>query len=143
MNMAKGYWIVRVDVNDIEQYKRYMAANAAPFKKFSARFLVRGGKHETVEGPCSLAELGVLPVSEILPVRWSQRGAERHRQRVYQVSDGACRAARRQEARHGAWLEASSANTGREGINETDVTVAGCSCLGRRRHSAIHGPHRP
>src|SRR5262245_1437532 len=50
MNMAKGFWIVRVDIDDLEQYKLYMAANAAPFKKFGARFLVRSGKHETVEG---------------------------------------------------------------------------------------------
>jgi uncharacterized protein (DUF1330 family) len=50
MNMAKGYWIVRVDIKDPEQYKLYMAANAAPFKKFGARFLVRGGQYETVEG---------------------------------------------------------------------------------------------
>ena len=48
--MAKGYWIVRVDIADIEQYKRYMAANAAPFSKYGARFLVRGGAYETVEG---------------------------------------------------------------------------------------------
>jgi uncharacterized protein (DUF1330 family) len=48
--MAKGYWIVRMDVTDPDQYKRYVAANAAPFAKFGARFLVRGGTHETVEG---------------------------------------------------------------------------------------------
>ena len=48
--MTKGYWIVRVDIVDVEQYKLYIAANAAPFKKFGARFLVRGGKYETVEG---------------------------------------------------------------------------------------------
>jgi uncharacterized protein (DUF1330 family) len=48
--MAKGYWIVRVDIDDPEEYKRYMAANAAPFKKYGARFLVRGGDYESVEG---------------------------------------------------------------------------------------------
>lgn len=48
--MAKGYWIVRVDVDDMEQYKNYITANAAPLKKFGARFLARGGKYETVEG---------------------------------------------------------------------------------------------
>ena len=48
--MAKGYWIVRVDIDDIEQYKRYVAANAEPFRRFGARFLVRAGKYETVEG---------------------------------------------------------------------------------------------
>jgi uncharacterized protein (DUF1330 family) len=48
--MAKGYWIVRVDVSDPEAYKAYVAANAEAFSKFGARFLVRGGSHETVEG---------------------------------------------------------------------------------------------
>jgi uncharacterized protein (DUF1330 family) len=48
--MARGYWIVRVDVNDPEAYKKYVAANGTVFAKFSARFLVRGGRFETVEG---------------------------------------------------------------------------------------------
>ena len=48
--MPKGYWIVHVDVRDLEQYKAYMAANATPFKKFGARFLARGGRYENPEG---------------------------------------------------------------------------------------------
>jgi uncharacterized protein (DUF1330 family) len=48
--MAKGYWVVRVDVDDPEQYKKYVAANATPLRKYGARFLVRAGKYETVEG---------------------------------------------------------------------------------------------
>lgn len=48
--MAKGYWIGRVDVKDAEAYKAYVAANAEAFAKYGARFLVRGGAFETVEG---------------------------------------------------------------------------------------------
>jgi uncharacterized protein (DUF1330 family) len=48
--MAKGYWIVRVDITDPEAYKAYVAANAAAFRKFGARFLVRSGQYETMEG---------------------------------------------------------------------------------------------
>ncbi len=48
--MAKGYWIARVDVADLDQYKKYVAANAAPFKKYGARFLVRAGTFESMEG---------------------------------------------------------------------------------------------
>lgn len=48
--MAKGYWIGRVDVHDEEGYKPYSAANAAIFKKYGARFIVRGGPFEAVEG---------------------------------------------------------------------------------------------
>ena len=50
--MAKGYWIARVDVADAEKYKDYVAANAAPLKKYGARFLVRGGAFENPEGSC-------------------------------------------------------------------------------------------
>lgn len=48
--MPKGYWIVRVDIEDPEKYKEYIAANAEPFRKYGARFLVRAGRMETVEG---------------------------------------------------------------------------------------------
>jgi len=48
--MAKGYWIARVDVHDPEGYKKYIAANAAAFKKYHAKFLVRGGKLHNPEG---------------------------------------------------------------------------------------------
>jgi uncharacterized protein (DUF1330 family) len=48
--MPKGYWIARVDVADPEKYKEYIAANALPLKLYGARFLVRGGRFESVEG---------------------------------------------------------------------------------------------
>jgi uncharacterized protein (DUF1330 family) len=48
--MSKGYWIGHVDIADQEKYKAYMAANAVPFKKYGARFLVRGGQHHIPEG---------------------------------------------------------------------------------------------
>lgn len=48
--MPKGYWIARVDVSDPEQYKAYVAANAQPLSKYGARFIVRGGPFEAVEG---------------------------------------------------------------------------------------------
>ncbi|SFT61102.1 DUF1330 domain-containing protein [Sedimentitalea nanhaiensis] len=48
--MAKGYWVAHVDVDDMETYKNYVAANAAPFAEYGARFLVRGGEHRIAEG---------------------------------------------------------------------------------------------
>ena len=48
--MPKGYWVVRVDIDDVDQYKKYIAANAEPFGKYGAKFLARGGKYETFEG---------------------------------------------------------------------------------------------
>lgn len=48
--MAKGYWIGRVDVDDFEHYKGYIEANGPAFAEYGARFLVRGGEFESVEG---------------------------------------------------------------------------------------------
>ena len=48
--MPKGYWIARVDVHDLDQYKSYVAANAGPFAEYGARFLVRAGAFERMEG---------------------------------------------------------------------------------------------
>ena len=39
-----------MDVTDPEGYKAYVAANGAPLGKYGARFLVRGGTREVVEG---------------------------------------------------------------------------------------------
>ena len=48
--MAKGYWIARMTVNDAAVYPQYIAAAADAFKKYGAKFLVRGGRSEAVEG---------------------------------------------------------------------------------------------
>ena len=48
--MPKGYWIAQVDVSDPEAYQAYMRENAVAFRKYGARFLVRGGRAEVVEG---------------------------------------------------------------------------------------------
>jgi uncharacterized protein (DUF1330 family) len=48
--MPKGYWIGRVDVRDAEGYKAYLTANGPVFAAYSARFLVRGGAFEAMEG---------------------------------------------------------------------------------------------
>jgi uncharacterized protein (DUF1330 family) len=48
--MAKGYWIGRVDVRNDEGYKPYALGNQAIFKKYGARYVVRAGKFECVEG---------------------------------------------------------------------------------------------
>jgi len=48
--MSKGYWIVRVDVTDQEQFKQYAAANADALKKYGAKFLARAGQFTVPEG---------------------------------------------------------------------------------------------
>lgn len=48
--MSKGYWIGRIDVHNVDGYQEYVAQNGAIFAKYGARFMIRGGKHESVEG---------------------------------------------------------------------------------------------
>ncbi len=48
--MPKGYWIGNVDVSDLAAYEDYKAANAEPFAKYGAKFLVRGGDNQSKEG---------------------------------------------------------------------------------------------
>ena len=48
--MAKAYWIVRVSVHQPAQYPAYLAAARPAFEKFGAKFIVRGGAFEQMEG---------------------------------------------------------------------------------------------
>lgn len=48
--MAKGYWIARIDVHNMDGYKQYVAQNSAVFHTYGATFLVRGGRFESKEG---------------------------------------------------------------------------------------------
>ena len=48
--MVKGYWIVSVDISSPESHKVYVAETRSALRKYGARFVVRGGKSEVVEG---------------------------------------------------------------------------------------------
>ena len=48
--MPKAYWIAHVDVDDPDTYEEYKSANAVAFSKYSAKFIVRGGQQEILEG---------------------------------------------------------------------------------------------
>ena len=48
--MPKGYWIAHVDVHDGETYKKYIEGATPAYKEYGARFLVRGGPAEQMEG---------------------------------------------------------------------------------------------
>ena len=46
----KGYWIAHIDVTDPAGYKAYQDYVTTPFGRFGARYLVRGGRCEVMEG---------------------------------------------------------------------------------------------
>jgi uncharacterized protein (DUF1330 family) len=48
--MPKGYIIGHVAVNDPEAYKEYIERNTPILAGYGARYIVRGGQSETVEG---------------------------------------------------------------------------------------------
>jgi uncharacterized protein (DUF1330 family) len=48
--MPKGYWVVRVSVQNQERYPEYLAAAKPAFEKFGANFIVRGGAFDSMEG---------------------------------------------------------------------------------------------
>lgn len=49
--MPKGYVISRVDIKDPEAYARYAAAATKAIASHGGRPVVRGGRHEALEGP--------------------------------------------------------------------------------------------
>ena len=49
--MKKGYWIARVDVNDPDNYPKYVETAKPAFARFGANFLARGGETNAIEGP--------------------------------------------------------------------------------------------
>ena len=48
--MPKGYVISRVDVKNPDAYAEYVALGTEAIRKFGGKLLVRGGKHEALEG---------------------------------------------------------------------------------------------
>ena len=48
--MAKGYWMVHVEVENAAAFNAYVAAVVDVFKKYDAHFLARAGQFEAVEG---------------------------------------------------------------------------------------------
>jgi len=48
--MAKGYWMVHVELDDAEAFKAYVAVVMDVFTKYGARYLARAGQFEAVEG---------------------------------------------------------------------------------------------
>lgn len=55
-----AYVIARVQVTDPEQYAEYTSRTPAVIESFGGRFLARGGRTVTIEGPEAEARIVVL-----------------------------------------------------------------------------------
>jgi uncharacterized protein (DUF1330 family) len=58
--MPAGYVIVEMQISDPERYKEYMAAAPATIAAAGGEYVVRGGRHESLEGDWQPARLAVL-----------------------------------------------------------------------------------
>ena len=58
--MPLAYLIVEMQISDPEQYKQYMAVAPAAVAAAGGEYLVRGGRHETLEGDWQPARLAML-----------------------------------------------------------------------------------
>ena len=58
--MPPAYLIVEMQISDPEQYKQYMAAAPAAVAAAGGEYLVRGGRHETLEGDWQPARIAML-----------------------------------------------------------------------------------
>ena len=58
--MPAAYLLVEMHVTDPEGYKAYMAAAPAAVKAFGGEYLVRGGRHESLEGDWSPHRVAML-----------------------------------------------------------------------------------
>ena len=58
--MPVAYLMVEMHITDPEGYKAYMAEAPAAVKAFGGEYLVRGGRHETLEGDWKPHRVAVL-----------------------------------------------------------------------------------
>jgi uncharacterized protein (DUF1330 family) len=58
--MPAAYLIVEMKINDPERYRPYMAAAQEAVKAHGGEYLVRGGRHEALEGDWMPARVAML-----------------------------------------------------------------------------------
>jgi uncharacterized protein (DUF1330 family) len=58
--MPAAYVIVEMKITDLEQYQRYMAEAPASVKAAGGEYVIRGGRHETLEGGWQPDRLAML-----------------------------------------------------------------------------------
>ena len=53
--MSKGYWVVRANVNDADEYSKYIQIATNIIEKYDGRFLIRGCLLYTSPSPRDLS----------------------------------------------------------------------------------------
>ena len=55
-----AYWVAQVNITDPESYRTYSERVPAVLDKYGARFIARGGRHETLEGDAAKTRVVVV-----------------------------------------------------------------------------------
>jgi len=68
-----GYVILNINVTDVKRYEDYKGMASASIAKHGGKYLVRGGKHEPLEGDWALDRVVVLEFETVAKARewWS------------------------------------------------------------------------
>jgi uncharacterized protein (DUF1330 family) len=85
-----AYLLIRVNVIDPERYRQYMALTPALLEQYGARFIARGGRSVTLEGPEESRRLALVefPTLELAKAFY----ASPEYQAAKALRDGACEA---------------------------------------------------
>jgi uncharacterized protein (DUF1330 family) len=83
-----AYMLIRVSVTDWDRYRAYMAETPAALAKYGGRFLARGGKSVTLEGPEETRRLALVEVPSL--ERAQAFFASPDYQRAKALRNGAC-----------------------------------------------------
>jgi uncharacterized protein (DUF1330 family) len=76
--MPAAYVIVEMKISDPEQYKQYMAAAPAAVTAYGGEYLVRGGRHEALEGDWMPARVAILKFPSYEQAKaWYEQGPYR------------------------------------------------------------------
>lgn len=87
--MPKGYWIVQANVQDMDAYKAYIEANRETMMAHGARYLVRGGRCETVEGTGGASRNAIIEFEsyDTALACWQSVGYQEARQKRVNAAD--------------------------------------------------------
>ena len=85
-----GYWIALVEVDDPDAYRAYAEAGTQAIQRFGGRFLARGGRRVTLEGPEAPGRVVVTEFPSFQQAIDCYRSAEY--QRARELRKGAARA---------------------------------------------------
>jgi uncharacterized protein (DUF1330 family) len=87
---VSAYILIRVSVTDWDRYRQYMALTPDALAKYQGRFIARGGRSVTLEGPEETRRLAVceFPTLELARAFY----ASPEYQTAKSLRDGACEA---------------------------------------------------